>query len=62
MPFVLALDAKLTHQDNPDCPMRLIPTPRGDGWMCFDCGFEIIMQRIEVKEPCSDEQAAEEED
>lgn len=55
MPVVIALDPKATHNHNLDCPMRLIPTPNGNGWMCFDCGFHIVMQRLEVEEPSTDE-------
>jgi len=43
---ILALDPKTTHEDNPDCPSRLVRAPN-DHWMCIDCGFQIIERRVE---------------
>lgn len=51
MPVVITLDVRGTHQNRPDCPMRLIQDPHGQ-WMCFDCGLHILHQRLElVTEP-----------
>lgn len=44
---VMTLDPRATHVNNPDCPSRLVPTPRG-GWMCVDCGFEILQKLIDT--------------
>jgi len=45
---ILTLDPRATHVNNPDCPMRLVPAPNG-GWMCIDCGFQLIMKAVEVE-------------
>jgi hypothetical protein len=43
--YVTVLDVRGTHVNNPDCPMRIAQTPRG-GWVCLDCGFEILQKRV----------------
>lgn len=48
--WVVTLDVKGTHVNNPDCPMRLAPLPDGRGWYCVDCGCEILHKRVEVEE------------
>jgi hypothetical protein len=45
---VLALNSKKTHEHNPDCPGRLIPTPDYNHWMCLDCGSYLIQEWVEV--------------
>ena len=45
---VLTLDPKRTHVNNSDCPMRLVPTPDKQAWLCLDCGFRIVMTTVEV--------------
>jgi hypothetical protein len=45
---VLTLDPKRTHEHNPGCPMRLVPTPDKHAWMCLDCGMRIMMTSVEV--------------
>ena len=47
---ILTLDVKGTHVNNPDCPMRLVPTPDSHNWMCLDCGFYIMQAYVEVEE------------
>jgi len=47
---IVVLDVRATHTNNPDCPMRLAPLPDGQGWICVDCGFEILQRSIEVSE------------
>ena len=51
--FVMLLDVKQTHDNNPECPMRLVQHPNGN-WMCSDCGLEILWKKIEVR-PVADE-------
>jgi len=46
--WIEALDPKTTHSNNPDCPSRLVPLPFGDGWICIDCGCQIVRQRVEM--------------
>jgi hypothetical protein len=46
---VMTLDVRATHVNNPDCPMRIAPLPRGTGWYCVDCGCEILQKRLEVE-------------
>lgn len=42
-------DPKRTHEQNPDCPMRLAPAP-GGGLYCVDCGAGILATSLEVHE------------
>lgn len=44
---IMTLDPKATHANNPDCPSRLAPMP-GGGWMCVDCGFQLIQRLIDT--------------
>ena len=46
--IVWTLDVKATHIKNPNCKMRLAQDPKGQ-WYCVDCGFPILMKRIEIK-------------
>jgi len=49
---VMVLDPKGTHENNPDCPSRLVQAPDWygkTGWMCIDCGFHIIQKLITVR-------------
>ncbi|OHD18658.1 MAG: hypothetical protein A2Y38_19495 [Spirochaetes bacterium GWB1_59_5] len=46
------LDVKATHDDpfesSEPCPAnRYVPQPNG-GWMCLDCGRQVILGSIEV--------------
>lgn len=47
--YVMTLDVRATHANNPDCPMHLAPLPNGRGWYCVDCGAEIVQKRLEVE-------------
>ena len=38
--IVWTLDVKATHIKNPNCKGQ---------WYCVDCGFPILMKRIEIK-------------
>ena len=52
---VKALDPKITHRNNPDCPGRLVLGPDGHTWYCLDCGFAIVVTTVRVKpETCDD--------
>lgn len=46
---VLFYDIRGTHVNNPDCPMRVAPSPRG-GLYCIDCGHDIIQSHVDVSE------------
>jgi len=45
---VLCLNSKRTHNNNPECPQRLVPEPDRDHWYCLDCGLSIIQESVEV--------------
>lgn len=49
---LIVLDPKKTHENNPNCPMRLIRDALDGGIHCFDCGLKIMCVGvpIEVKE------------
>lgn len=53
--YVVTLDVKATHANNPDCPMRLAQKPQGGAWYCVDCGFEIMQKWIKVLEKTEEE-------
>jgi hypothetical protein len=46
--FVIALDSKKTHEQNPDCPQHLY-TPDGHTWRCLECGLSIMFKSIPVE-------------
>lgn len=46
---IVTLDVKRTHHNNPKCPSRIIRKPTG-GWICADCGVDILHTRINTNE------------
>lgn len=52
--FVMTLDVKQTHDNNPECPMHLARDPRGD-WYCMDCGRVILWKQIKVQPVADDD-------
>lgn len=45
--YIMTLDVKRTHEGNPECPSRIVQRP-DKGWMCVDCGLDILFKRIEL--------------
>ena len=45
---VMTLDVRRTHENNPECPARIVQKPDG-GWMCVDCGLDILFTRINTE-------------
>jgi len=45
---IYALDPKLSHQNNPNCPMRLMRDANGV-WYCADCRLRIMERSFEVQ-------------
>lgn len=46
--YLRTLDVKQTHMYNPDCPSRIIKSPRGT-WYCVDCGVEILEKTVKTE-------------
>lgn len=49
MPRLMLLDPRKLHENNPECPGRLILLPTG-AWCCFDCGAQVPLTGVEVAE------------
>lgn len=48
--FIVTLDVKSTHRNNPECPSRIAQQPNGS-WMCVDCGAPILEKHLEAPGP-----------
>jgi len=55
--YVMTLDPKRTHVNNPTCPMRLVRDPETDKWHCLDCGMAVMHKRVLVNPEKEEEEA-----